>query len=299
MNPNRRRPKAPLAAEALESRELLTGGAGNSFALIPATIAKPGGTTAVTFTIDSAHFTAPTKGKLAIGIDIVSDTGSKVVPIVRDVRASNGAHLRLQHAGKSSAVVATLDANPTATSKPQTYTIDIGGLKKTSGNLLVGLYLAGDANGDGTVNQTDVAAVNAALGSKSGGAKYSFDADMNRDGRINKTDLNLTQANLGAKTTVLPVITANLAPANGGTTDRVSRIPTASFSGLATPGTKITFAEVNGKSAAVSTTADSAGNYGLVVPLAVGSNTFNVAAVDPLGQSISGKIAAVTYTPLA
>jgi len=299
MNPNRRRPKAPLAAEALESRALLTGGAGNSFALMPATITRPGGTTAVTFTIDSTHFTPPTKGKLSIGIDVVSDTGSKIVPVIRDVKAPTGAHLHLQHANKSSAYVATLDANPTAGSKPRTYTIDIGGLKKTSGAMLVGLYLTGDANGDGTVTQADVTAVNAALGGKSGDAKYSFDADMNRDGRITKADVNMTKANLGAKTTILPVITADLAPANGGTSNRISRIPTASFRGIATPGTKITYAEVNGKSAAVTTTADTAGNYGLVVPLAVGSNTFKVTAVDPAGQTISGNVAPVIYTPLA
>ena len=101
----------------------------------------------------------------------------------------------------------------------------------------------------------------------------------------------------GAKTTIMPVVTANLAPGNGGQANRVSAIPNASFTGISTPGAKVTYAEINAKSAPVTTTADSTGNYSLVVPLAVGSNTFKVTSVDPFNQVISGQIAAVTFKP--
>ena len=50
-------------------RALLSGGAGDTFALISGTIDKPGGTTAIQFTIDPAHFTLP-RHTLALGIDV-------------------------------------------------------------------------------------------------------------------------------------------------------------------------------------------------------------------------------------
>lgn len=300
MDPKRRRPEVRPGTEALETRELLTAGAGNTFSLTSGEITKPGGTTAETFKIDSDHFNAPTRGKLVLGIDIVPDTGSKVAAKVKDVKGPGGAPVPLKHIGSGPASLATIDSIPAAGTS-MTYTVNIQATKKTSGKLLIGFYLPGDANGDGGVDAADVKAVTAAMGSKStdptATSKYNFDADANRDGRIDRADLKLTQQQLGAKTTVMPVVTANLSPGNGGQTDRVSTIPTASFAGVASPGSSLTYAEIDSKSAPVTATADAKGNYSLVVPLAVGSNTFKVTAVDPFGQQISGQLAAVTYKP--
>ena len=297
MDPKRRRTVARPGAEALEGRSLLTGGAGNTFALTSADIVKTGGATSITFKLDSAHFTTPTHGKLKIGIDIVPDTGSTVVARVTDVKGPGKTPVHLSHVPHSTAVFATIDAVPVP-GKIDTYTVDLAASRTTSGKLLVGFYLPGDANGDGAVTSADVTAVKAALGSKSTDTtKYSFDADADRNGRINKADLAITKHELGATADIMPVITANLAPGNGGLANRVSTLPNASFAGVASPGATITYAEITSKSSPVTTTADSKGNYSLVVPLGVGSNTFQVTSVDTFNQVISGQVAPVTYTP--
>ncbi|HEV3165639.1 MAG TPA: hypothetical protein VGZ22_16550, partial [Isosphaeraceae bacterium] len=61
----------------------------------------------------------------------------------------------------------------------------------------------------------------------------------------------------------------------------------------------ITYTEVAGKAAPVTTTADSAGNYSIIVTLGNGANNFMVTSVDAFGQTISGKIAPVTFSLLA
>ena len=303
MNPSRRRPKARPCAESLESRSLLTGGAGSTFALVPGTIAQAGGTAEVKFTVDPTHFTMP-KGKLTLGVDIVAASGSTVAPKIVGVLGPGGAPVgpltRSHYAAKSSAASAVLvpvAADPAHPNQAQTYTLEVQGLKKTSGKFLVGFYLPGDANGDGVIDQTDLQAIQAARGTSAGQTNYNFDADANRDGRVNPADLGIAKKNLGAKVTVEPLITANLDPASMSTSQsRTTTVKTVHFTGTTTPGAQINFTEAANKAAPASATADASGNYSLFVTLGLGSNTFNVTSTDAFGQTISGQIAPVTLT---
>jgi hypothetical protein len=313
MNPSnpssRRRQNARLAPEILESRELLTGGAGDTFAIIPGTIAKANEPAAIKFTIDPAHFVIP-KGVFTLGVDVVAQSGSSLKPLISSVNGPNGAivpqtfhsvyapHLpnsKVAGGQATSAVLTPIHLDPGHPKDPVTYTVKIKGESGTTGQFLLGFYLPGDAQGNGQVTQADVTAVKGALGVKAGNPKYSFDADVNRDGRIGRIDLSYTQQNLGVITNITPVVSANLDPASVTTmTDRVTTLKTVHFSGFATPGASIKYQEVNNKSQPVATTADSKGNYSIQVPLGDGSNTFRVTTQDAFGQSISGTIAPVT-----
>jgi hypothetical protein len=317
MNPSRsstRRRHFQLAPECLESRALMTGGAGDTFAIVPGTIANPGGTISIPITLDPSHFTMP-KGKITIGVDIVPASGSSFKGIVRSVTDPHGnldsqafhsiydPHLPRQDTalGKgTTAMLVPISTYPNNPSKPVTYEINVEADFKTSGAFLLGFYLPGDANGTGTVNAADVQLVKSIQGSKAGSAKYNFNADTNRDGRIGPIDLAFTKQNLGASTNVTPVVTANLDPASdSGLQDRITAIRTVHFTGTATPGATITYSEINNLTPSVTTTADSLGNYSLMIPLGNGSNTFQVTSVDAFGQTITGTIAAVTYNPNA
>jgi hypothetical protein len=77
---------------------------------------------------------------------------------------------------------------------------------------------------------------------------------------------------------------------------RITNFRTVHFTGAATPGAAITFTEINHNSPGATTTADTSGNYSIMVPLGDGSNTFNVTSTDPFGQTITGQIQPVTYT---
>lgn len=312
-NPSkRRRRELPLGAETLETRELLTAGAGNSFAIVPAEVVKAGQPTALKFTIDKSHFTVP-KGRLVLGIDVVASAGSTVTPKVVNVKDPNGMVVRDTRQGTydpkvqdltasksryTSAVTTTLRVNTGPTAKPQTYTVNVSGKNDTTGKLLVGYYLPGDSNGDGTVNQADVKAIKSQIGAKAGDSRYSFDSDANRDGRITMTDLMATIQNQGVKTTISPIVSANLDDSTDPLlkSGRSTTKPDVCFTGTATPGATITFNDAAGLTAPVSTTADGKGDYKATVPLAPGPNTFQISTLDSFGQSITGTISPVTYS---
>jgi hypothetical protein len=177
--------------------------------------------------------------------------------------------------------------------------VQIQGQYSTTGSYLVGFYLPGDANGDGTVNSTDLQTMMSELGStpSSSGTKYTFDADTNRDGRISLSDLQVGSQNLGASTKISPVINVNLDPATDGPMhSRITNFRNVHFTGTSTPGATVNFTEINSNSPGATGTADSSGNFSIMVPLGDGSNTFKVASTDSFGQTISGQISPVTYT---
>ncbi len=199
----------------------------------------------------------------------------------------------------SSAVIAPVGFRPHQANVPSDYQVKVSAENNTSGNLLVGFYLPGDANGDGKVTIQDLQLIRSEMGAVAGDSRYSFDADTNRDGRIGKIDLAIARQNLGVSTTIKPLITSNLDPASdSGAQDRVTAIRDAHFTGTASAGAKITYHEINNKTPDVTTTADAQGNYSITVPLGNGLNQFQVTSTDTFGQTISGQIAGVTYNPI-
>ena len=92
--------------------------------------------------------------------------------------------------------------------------MQVKGLNSTTGKYLLGFYLPGDTNGDGTVNKTDITTIKSLLGDAATNSNYSFDADVNRDGIINGKDVTLAKQNLGAHDQVSPVVSVNLDPAS-------------------------------------------------------------------------------------
>jgi hypothetical protein len=296
--------------EVLETRELMTGGA-NTFAIIPGTVDKVNGTSSITFTIDSQHFKLPRRA-VTMGIDVVANSGSTIKPLISSVDDPHGnivpqtfhsiydphlSHLAVASGKGTSAVLSPLKLYPHQPSKPASYVVHTDALGKTSGGYLLGFYLPGDANGDGKVDKTDIQIIKSEMGARAGQANYNFNADANRDGRIGKIDLAFAQENLGVSTNLSAVVQANYDSSHdiGGLSQRVSSIPQAHFTGTASPGATITFSQVQKTVPDTTTTADSAGNYSIVVPLANGVNTFNVTVKDSFGQVITGQLAPVSY----
>ena len=301
------RPKARPIVEGLETRSLLTGGAGSTFALMPATIATAGGTAAEKFTVNKADFTgAGASGKLTIGIDVATATTSKLNPKIVAVLGPDNKPLHLTRATYSPKIAASTGSGATrgvlvtipVGDTPSTYTVVVAGQKKTSGDAMLGFYLPGDSDGSGVIDSKDISAIQAAMGSRSGGSTYNFEADANRDGIINGVDLKIAKANLGAKTTVEPTVSANIDPASVSTyQSRTTNVQTIHMTGNASAGATITYQEVNGNAPTVTTTADASNNYSLFLKLGQGSNTFKVTETDAFGQTITGTIDPIVYNP--
>jgi hypothetical protein len=316
----RRRPS--LAPELLEDRMVLSNSQGSTFAIMPAAITTAGQATSTPFTISPSLFTPGPHGKITLGVDVsaltpagstgsnLPSTATAVKPEIVSVTSSTGQVIPVQHTRyyakiaranhlgntPTSAVLFTIKA-PRTGEAPADYTVQVKGLEHSTGNYLLGFYLPGDANGDGTVNKTDITTIKSLIGDAATSSNYSFDADVNRDGIINQKDVRLAEQNMGATTQVNPVASVNLDPASNPSLNRTTPYSTVHFAGKVTPDATVTFANNSNSGATTTVTADSTGAYSIMVPLVSGSNTFSVTTHDGFGQSISGQISPVVYNP--
>jgi hypothetical protein len=318
--PRRVRRQRQLVPEALEGRLVMSASQGSTIAITPGKVTAPGQVTSVPFKIDPSLFTAP-KGKFVLGIDIApaiptaagqtTNTSSMASfkPQSISVTDASGHVIRLQHArydrkvaradhlGTTPASAALVTLPIPAPGQPSAdYTLQIKGMHGTTGQFLVGFYLPGDAAGTGTVTQADIQTIRKDLGMTATSTSYAFDADVNRDGVINRADLTLAQKNLGVTSKVSPVVSVNLDPNSDPAANRTTPFSVVHFAGQATPGASIKFVDQSGGSTTTSTVKPD-GTYSVLVPLVQGSNTFTVTTNDGFGQSISGAISPVVYSP--
>jgi hypothetical protein len=314
MNPKQKLPhrrKAILQAEMLETRALMTSGAGNTFAIMQSSIAKANQSLTLPFTYSPSLITLTSKNQVTLGIDVAANSSNVVPKIVRvfdavthqTIPMTRGTYTKAvqrstpSQGPQTTAVLITLHIPKNEVSKNHTYDVVVQGQKKTTGAFLVGFYLPGDANGDGGVQSSDLTAIQGLMNVTASSSSYVFAYDSNRDGIINSTDLKIAEQNLGAVANITPVVSANLSPASdSGIQDRITNIQNVAFNGQATPGATITYTDTNNTAPITTTTANTLGQYTLHVPLGPGDNTFQVKAVDPFGQSITGTIAPVSYS---
>jgi len=279
---------------------------GNTFAIVSGEVAKAGELTPVKVNFDKNLFTLP-KGKATIGVAVAPVSGGTVSPAITKVvnQASKSVAQPTTPASKKITAAQSTSTIPKPVlfdvqlgrgSAASSYTVSVKDQKTGTGNFLSGFYLPGDANGDLKVQKSDVDLIKGAIGAKTGDQKYNFNADSNRDGVIDNTDVKLAQQNMGVAVKVNPVITARLDPASDtGASDRITDQRNVNFQGVATPGSTLTYTEVDGKVQPVTAKADATGNYTITVGLADGNNLFRVTSTDPFGQSISGLLSPVTY----
>lgn len=322
--PRVRRRQSPTP-ELLEDRVVLSAGQGSTFAIMPASVSTANQVSSVPFTISSSTFTPAGRmhGQMLLGLDVTAiaqatsassnvPANPPVAPKIVSVTSADGRRIPISHTryyakiaranhlkgsrAVTSSTVVTIPV-PASGQAAANYTVQVKGLYGSTGKYLLGFYLPGDTAGSGTVTKNDVTTVKSLLGDAATNSNYNFDADINRDGIINRQDVKLAQKNVGASTTVSPVVSVNLDPASNPNSDRTTPFSTVHFAGKTTPGATVIFANQANNNATTTTTADSAGAYSIMVPLVSGSNTFKVTTQDAFGQSISGAISPVVYSP--
>jgi hypothetical protein len=314
----RRRQRLCLVPEVLEDRVVLSAGQGSTFAIMPGSVTTPGQVSSVNFTMSSTMFASGKKnGDIVLGIDIASasstsssSTTATVKPEIISVENASGKKVPIEHAKydakvakadglvgqQTTAVLLTLKV-PGVGQPSANYSVQVKGVDNTTGTYLVGFYLPGDVAGTGEVTKTDIQTIKKDNGMTAQNSNYNFDADLNRDGVINNADVKIAKEDLGASTAVSPVVSVNLDPASNPAANNTVPFSTVGFAGNATPGATITFLD-QASGTTTTTTADSkTGNYTIEVPLITGSNTFTVTTKDAFGQSISGAISPVVYSP--
>ena len=130
-----------------------------------------------------------------LGFEAQPAAGSPVSPMIISVLGPAGGHLKAAASPSGGNFIVRLKP-PKA--KANDLTVAVASQNLQVGGVNVGVFLAGDVNGDGSVDASDIAAIRKAYGSRVGSANYNPAADFTHAGRVSFVDLQLARRNFGA-----------------------------------------------------------------------------------------------------
>jgi hypothetical protein len=282
--------------EALEPRLQLSASLpANSIGTSVGTVLEPGGISSASVTIAAKNLTMG-KSSTLLGIFLEPGPGSELSPRIAAVEASDGHALAIKEGRPS---VPGRDNGQAAAfvkvSGPGPLTILIAGGHHSTGSYSLDVTLPGDVNGDGTVNQADLAPFASAYFTTPGNPKYNPAADFNQNGIVNLYDAKALMQNMPPASREVPLaLVMNLLPADqahyatpsnsGGSTSKQD----VTIVGHTLPGSIVL--EDNSKGyykwdgPAFATDAD--GDFTVPEKLTQGVNTFNFLILDPFGRQL-------------
>jgi len=267
----------------------------NTIGTTVGSVIQPGGISATSVTVAPRNLTAG-KSSTLFGIFVQPTAGSGLAPRIVGVEESNGRELPLKEGrpyvaerddGLAAAFVKVDRAGPV--------TIQVAGQHDTTGTYQAFATLAGDVNGDGTVNLADVTAFARAYETKPGDSNYNAAADFNLNGIVNLYDAKALMENMTPLTPVIPLnLVMNLLPADqahypasknsGGSTFQRE----VTIVGHTTPGSIVLEDSSKGyykwDGPAVATNAS--GNFSVQEKNTQGVNTYNFLILDPFGHQL-------------
>ncbi len=288
--PFRRRP----ILERLETRvELAAALPANSIGTGLGNVLQPGGISQTSVTVAPKNLTAG-KSSTLFGVFVQPAAGSGIAPRITGVEQSNGRMLPVKQgrpfiAGRGDGEAAAF----VKVGQPGPLTILVAGQKHTTGSYELDATLAGDVNGDGTVNLADGMAFAGTYGSTLGSSNYNAAADFNQNGIVNLYDAKALVQNMPPLTRKGPLTVAvNLLPADqahyrtptnsGGATSlqNVTIVGRTIPGSIALEDSSSGFFNFDG--AALAT--DASGFFSDKVKLTQGVNTFTFLVLDPFGR---------------
>jgi RHS repeat-associated protein len=285
-NPRRvSRSTRPASLEQLESRTMLAGNAAHVFATFDGAIGASGTSAQVPISIAPADFTLP-HGRTTLGFHVVTPAGSELDPAAVRIQDAHGAPVTTQYA--VSDLKGATQSLTLASLHYGTYRLIVGGDRGTSGAFHLDVFLAGDVNGDRTVDRADGILLRKIFGAAAGDGHYRVEADANLDGRITSYDYAQWRRNLGDSTGLNPLnLTAKVSP------DPVTLPDGTLVTNVAS--TVVVGSALRGVTAALETgsddafdegtaIADATGGFALSTTLAEGTNMLRVRAEDGFGQ---------------
>ena len=154
---------------------------------------------------------------------------------------------------------------------------------KSVGNFTLEAFLPGDANGDGTVDQTDLSLIKTAYGTATGQANFNPAADFNADGHVGCIDLHLAELNLGSRITYNPPVT----------------VAAASIPAIATPAPATTTAQAVTTVAPASTTTTTTVAASSSASSASAASASSASAATASSASAATTTTSTTTTPVA
>jgi Dockerin type I domain len=282
--------------EALEIRLQLSAMIpANSIGTAEGTVLQRGGSSAASVTVATKNLTAG-KSSTLFGVFVEPGSGSSLDPRIVGVKASDGRMLSIEQGrpfvagradGQAAAFVKVSRAGP--------LTVLVSGGDRSIGKYSLDVSLAGDANGDGSVNQSDLAPFAAAYLTTPGDQNYNAAADFNQNGIVNLYDAKALEENMPAPVGKPPLsLVMNLLPADqahystpqnsGGATSKKD----VTIVGRTIPGSIVLEDSTSGlfKWDGPAFATNSSGVFTVPETLTEGVNTFNFLVIDPFGRQM-------------
>ncbi len=267
----RRRGKAyrVFLLESLEARSLLTG---QAFGVTEGVFPAGGGAAGVTIQVSKNDFAFSDSGRVVLEA-VATGGGGAPLAVGSPVAAKRGT-VGLASAAGTGWRIASL--------APGKFTFPISG-GAPGASYTVDFSLAGDVNGNGVVNRSDITAVRSRLGVSAGSSRYLPGADSFSNNRIGPVDLRFAALNLHAATSLEPLSLVVGAFGSDGTS------PLADVVVQSRPGATIALSE---RGTVQVGQADNAGKASFAADLLAGQNTFDVVATDSFGQRVNATASA-------
>ncbi|APW61908.1 dockerin type I domain-containing protein [Paludisphaera borealis] len=250
---------------------------------LTATVPENARSVSIPFTIAPSDFTFPAGGsRVTLKIEVTDLDGGRI-SVAGLASTARGASRPTSLRAGSNGLLVTVPAGD--------FAVRVNA--RAGDSLQAVVRLAGDVNGDYAVDSQDLQLIASARGSRAGQPGYIAAADLQNNGRIDSTDLLLARRNLGAASSARAVslslaINAEQDPEQ----DREVVDSAVTLVGRAEPGAVVTLVNETSGAAGGKTVAGADGGYAFAnVPLALGTNTYQVASVSDLGQK-----AALTQT---
>jgi hypothetical protein len=206
---NHRDRRRRFSLEPLEMRLVLSGSTpANTIGISTATVSRPHEVSQTSVQVAPENIT-PQKHGTIFGVFVQPTSGSLLQAQIVAVRGSTGKALPVTYgrpfrSGVSDEAVAFFKDSAAGP-----VTIGVTGAHGSTGSYQVETTLAGDVNGDGTVNFADLQAFASSYMSQQGEPKYNPAADFNLNGVINLYDAKALLHNMAPLTPNLP-LTARL-----------------------------------------------------------------------------------------
>jgi hypothetical protein len=266
----------------------------NTLAVVPGDITAPGTVTEVTVPVGPLNLSSGRPSTM-IGLFVRPDPGSALDPTIEAVRNASGELVPLRQGVVFNPRVNDFASAIAYVSRPGSLTVLVKGLHGSSGGFTLQETLPGDANGDGTVNLSDLVAMQKAYETTAGDANYNPAADANQNNFIGLGDAKMMLRNITPLTPEAPLqVKIALAPQDqakgpnpknsGGITN--NQVVTILIH--TTPGS-IAFADsglgdYSFTGGALATNAN--GDIAQKATLTSGINNFEYLIIDPYGQQV-------------
>ncbi|MEW4570897.1 dockerin type I domain-containing protein [Tautonia sp. JC769] len=288
-----RRVRMAPTLEPIERRNLLS--TASPFASFQGVIdGGPG--TPIAVTVDPADFGMAAGGRVLLRIEARALGEGSLDPGPTAIRGSSPADARTLT--RRADIPGDTASVTVASVRPAALSLRTTAQHGSSGAFALEVSLAGDVDGDGRVDRSDLLAIRSGLGGRAGDSGFDPVLDINGDGRIGLIDLLITGRNFGASTQIRP-LEATLGIDRAADPDGDGRVDSdvVAVVGRTTPGATVRLDRGADGSFDAETTADAVGRYRFVVPLADGPNPVAIEASDSFGQSASARITVIRGGP--